>query len=164
MEDGSCADMLIGSINKFKGYLRNAFSQLNEFDVEDVISQTALNLLVRGTDEVSNASAYVYAALQNCALNLIKKSRRELPNEKDAFLYDNAADINLLREDLKQQLKTAIFSLDQKSRFVFVQTELYGKSYRQLSEETGEPIGTLLSRKSRAARRLSVLLDDYYKL
>ncbi|MFA5676096.1 MAG: sigma-70 family RNA polymerase sigma factor [Christensenellales bacterium] len=164
MGDGGCADMLIASVNKFKSYLRNAFSQLNEFDVEDVISQTALNLLVRGTDGVSNASAYIYAALRNCALNMIKKSRRELPNEKDAFLYDNAADEKVLREDLKQQLKTALLSLDQKSRFVFIQTELYGKSYKRLSEETGEPIGTLLSRKSRAARKLSVLLYDYYKL
>ena len=51
--------------------------------------------------------------------------------------------------------------LDEKSRFVFTETVLNGKSYRQLSEQTGEPIGTLLAHKSRAAKKLAIILDEY---
>jgi DNA-directed RNA polymerase specialized sigma24 family protein len=41
-----------------------------------------------------------------------------------------------------------------------IATELKGKSFRDLSEEWGEPIGTLLSRKSRAVKTLKKLLED----
>ncbi len=55
----------------------------------------------------------------------------------------------------------ALAMLDEKSRFVFVETEFNGKSYKQLSELTGEPIGTLLSRKNRAVKKLCVMMENY---
>ena len=58
-------------------------------------------------------------------------------------------------------LQAALYKLDDKSRHVFMETEIKRRSYQELSEETGEPIGTLLSRKSRATRKLRILLKDY---
>jgi DNA-directed RNA polymerase specialized sigma24 family protein len=40
-------------------------------------------------------------------------------------------------------------------------TEIDGFTFRDLAEEWNEPIGTLLSRKSRAAAKLRQLLSDY---
>ena len=45
-------------------------------------------------------------------------------------------------------------------RAVLIATELKGKSFRELSEEWDEPMGTLLSRKSRAVKTLRKLLEE----
>jgi DNA-directed RNA polymerase specialized sigma24 family protein len=36
-----------------------------------------------------------------------------------------------------------------------------GRSFRQLSEEWGVPVGTLLARKSRALKKIKKMLDDW---
>lgn len=158
--------ILADGLGKFKSYLHSAYAQLNDYDVEDVIQQTALNLLVReDSDNVYNATAYIYAALRNGALSLMRKQNKEVPDQAmDEVVSSKTADDAVLTADLKQQIKSALCQLDEKSRYVFVQTELAGKSYKQLSEQTGEPIGTLLSRKSRAVKKLAALLDHYYYL
>ena len=125
--------MLADGLGKFKSYLRSEFSQLNDYDVEDVIQQTAMNMLMRqGSDYVYNATAYIYAALRNGALSMIRKKRGEVPEDTaDEYEGSYAADEAVLMEDLKKQLKTALDLLDERSRYVFMQTELAGKSYRQ---------------------------------
>ncbi len=57
----------------------------------------------------------------------------------------------------------AIDKLDDKQRYVFVETEIKGRSYEELSKESGEKIGTLLSRKSRAAKKLKDMMYEYMK-
>lgn len=73
----------------------------------------------------------------------------------------NSAEAEALSEVLDWRLEEALELLDEKSRLVFVETELFGKSYKELAEATGEPIGTLLSRKSRAVKKLSIILDEF---
>ena len=155
-------EILAGNFTKFKSYLKSSFSQLNDYDAEDVIQQTALRLLGRDESDIAYASAYIYACLRNVALGLLRKRQRELPEQDIENGSGGSAEDAMLREDLKQQVKDALSMLDEKSRFVFVQTELLGKSYKELSAQTGEPVGTLLSRKSRAVKKLMDLLDDYY--
>lgn len=54
----------------------------------------------------------------------------------------------------------ALDVLDPKQRAVFLATELDGKSFKELSALWDEPIGTLLSRKSRAVKALKKMLND----
>ena len=58
------------------------------------------------------------------------------------------------------RLTEAIGKLEPRQRAVFIATELKEKSFRELSEAWGEPIGTLLSRKSRAVKALRQLMDQ----
>lgn len=51
-------------------------------------------------------------------------------------------------------------TLEPKQRAVFIATEFDGKSFKELSELWHEPIGTLLSRKSRAMKALQTKLKD----
>ena len=155
-------EILADNFIKFKSYLRSAVSQLNDYDAEDVIQQTALKLLGRDESDIAYASAYIYACLRNGAISLLRKRQRELPEQDIDHGRGGSAEDAVLWEDLKRQVKAALSGLDEKSRFVFVQTELLGKSYKELSAQTGEPVGTLLSRKSRAVKKLYALLDDYY--
>ncbi len=162
MSSSSLADIIASGFGKFKNYLRASFSQLNEYDAEDIVQQTALHLL--GKDEtygISNATAYIYTAIRNRAINVLKKRRREELGDTMQPGHDGSAEEAALREDLKAYMEAALSLLDEKSRFVFVETEINGRSYKELSEQTGEPIGTLLSRKNRAMKKLMILLDEY---
>ncbi len=147
---------------KFKNYLRAAFSQLNEYDAEDIVQQTALTLLGRDDDDsIEYMTSYIYAALRNTAKNLFRKRGREIPAQEIDTGFASSAEDELLGGELKDKIDSALSMLDEKSRFVFTQTEFEGKSYKELSQITGEPIGTLLSRKNRAAKKLMIMLDEY---
>ncbi|MDD5017427.1 MAG: sigma-70 family RNA polymerase sigma factor [Eubacteriales bacterium] len=162
--DNGIADVFAKSFNKFKNYLRGAFSELNEYDAEDIVSQTALAMLDRDdTDSIEYMSAYIYSALRNTAKNHFRKRKYEAASDGIDRGGDSAED-ELIKAELKQQIWSALSILDEKSRFVLVETELYGKSYKEVQAVTGEPIGTLLSRKSRAVKKLVTILDEYYDL
>ena len=60
-----------------------------------------------------------------------------------------------------QRLGQAIGRLEPRQRAVFIATELNGMSFRVLSEQWHEPLGTLLSRKSRAVKALRGMLKDF---
>jgi len=159
------ADIFAGSFGKFKNYIRGSFSSLNEYDAEDIVQQTAMNLLGHSeSDSITSLTSYIYAALRNGALNMVRKRQRErLDDRVESQEREGSAEDAALREELKRHLAVAMEMLDEKSRFVFVETEINGKSYKELSEQTGEPIGTLLSRKSRAMKKLNIILDEYEK-
>lgn len=155
-------EIFAGSFGKFKKYLRATFSELSEYDAEDIIQQTALSMLGRDSDEeVEYMAAYIYSALRNAAKNTFRKRGKEILSdeiyEEGGFSTEDMA----MQNELRNKIEDALEMLDDKSRFVFVETELGGKSYKELSEITGEPIGTLLSRKSRAAKKLAAILNEY---
>ena len=66
----------------------------------------------------------------------------------------------LENKELAQRLSNAIDQLEPKQRAVFIATEFDGKTFKELSERWSEPIGTLLSRKSRAMKALQNALVD----
>lgn len=155
------AEVFTGGFTRFKNYLRASFSQLNDYDAEDIVQQTALNLLSRDEDDITYATAYIYRALRNGALNTLRKRGHEALCDEPETGRGRSAEDEALAEDLEWPLEEALELLDEKSRYVFVETEINGRSYRELAELTGEPIGTLLSRKSRAVRKLSIILEEY---
>lgn len=150
----------------FKGYLRYRFNTLNDYDIEDIISQTIIKLLGKGDDlvNIGNLSAYVYTSLSNGAIDYFKKyDRVELHEDHSEHFQQTVASIEeeVLLKELKQVIKKALFSLDPKSRYVFIETQLKGRPYESLVKETGEKLGSLLSRKSRAKKKLQKALENY---
>lgn len=147
----------------FKSYLVSRFDYINEYDAEDIIQQTVLKLLYKGNDALSiqNMTSYIYKSIRNGAYDLLKKRSREILGDEYPEAQTLSTEDELLIKELKLVLKEAILSLDEKSRFVFIETELKGKSYKQLAEETGEKMGTLLSRKSRSLKKLEKIITDY---
>jgi len=159
----SVSDIFASGFQKFKNYLRAAYSGLSDYDAEDIVQQTALNMISRSgeADSVEYMTSYIYTALRNGAKNLFRKRGREvLGDETDHPTMDTAEDA-LMRMEQGEMIAAALDMLDEKSRYVFVETEINGVSYKQLSERTGERVGTLLSRKSRAVRKLKAILEDY---
>jgi DNA-directed RNA polymerase specialized sigma24 family protein len=60
-----------------------------------------------------------------------------------------------------RRLSQAISALEPKQQAVFIATEMQGISFKSLSEQWNEPMGTLLSRKFRAVKTLQEMLQDF---
>jgi len=152
----------------FKIYLKNRFTQLNDYDVEDIISQTVIKLLSKGDDvvNINNLSAYMYTSLSNNAKDYFKKhSRVEIHEDHSEYFQGTSPSVEdeILLQELKQLIKKTLFSLSPKLRYVFIETEFLGKSYDTLVKESGEKLGTLLSRKNRAKKQLQKALESYVR-
>jgi RNA polymerase sigma factor (sigma-70 family) len=61
---------------------------------------------------------------------------------------------------LLDALDEALNELPENQREVFVAHELMGKSFKELAEETGESVNTLLSRKRYAVLHLRKRLEE----
>lgn len=160
---GSFADIFANSFGKLKNYVRGSYQGLTEYDAEDIVQQTALNILGKDDemDDVEYAASYIYTALRNGAKNFFRKRSREVVQDEIDKGSTESAEDRLITSELGEHIQDALEMLDEKSRLVFVETEILGMSYKELSVKTGEPVGTLLSRKSRAVKKLRIILDQY---
>jgi RNA polymerase sigma factor (sigma-70 family) len=73
---------------------------------------------------------------------------------------DAGPDAVYLRHLLLDALDEALNELPENQREVFVAHELMGKSFKELAEETGESVNTLLSRKRYAVLHLRKRLEE----
>lgn len=138
-----------GKLLRFiRGRLRG---RLQDQDPEDILSDVVLGLLERAdlTAEVENLTAYLFTALSHRLSDLFRR-RRDLPMPAEAPPEQaqpaQAEDRVIIRQTLSL-LSTA-------ERAVWIAVEIGGYSFAELAELWGEPLGTLLSRKSRAGKRL----------
>lgn len=150
----------------FKDYLSYKYTTLNEYDVEDIIQQTIVKLLYKGDDimSIKNLSSYMYSSLSNNAKDYFKKYDRIELHEDHSEHFQKltlTTEEEILLKELKTIIKDTLFKMDMKLRFVFIETEINGVSYQELVEQTGEKLGTLLSRKNRAKKKLQKALYDY---
>jgi RNA polymerase sigma factor (sigma-70 family) len=67
-----------------------------------------------------------------------------------------------LRNMLQEELEMALDELPEDQREVFLAHELEGRSFREMSAETGVSVNTLLSRKRYAVLHLRERLQDVY--
>lgn len=146
----------------FKRFLKSRFVNLNDYDVEDIVQQAAANLLSRvDIAGISNITSYIYRTLQNSAADYYKKRNRETLTEEDYEQNSYELEQSVLVDELKQVINKAIDSLDEKHRYIFIETQIKRRSYEDLCKETGEKLGTLLSRKSRAAKKVKKIIESY---
>ena len=163
MAGSTIAEMFEREYAGFKRYLRARFNRLSEYDAEDIIQETVLKILYKGDDAlgIKNLSSYMYTALRNGAIDHMKKKKREVLGEITYEETEQSAEDEALLNEMKKVLKKAIDSLDEKYRYIFVETEIKGRSYSDISNETGQKLGTLLSQKSRAVKKLKTIMQKY---
>lgn len=158
---------------KLKHFVLHKSKRLNDMDAEDIVDEVMLQLLsaigMRGP--VKNLPAYVYRALQNRIVDYFRKDERTtslstpLQNDDELTILDRLQDkqdvvSTIEHKVLIKRLSEAIDKLEPKQRAVFIATEFDGKTFKELSLLWHEPIGTLLSRKSRAMKALQTHLSD----
>jgi RNA polymerase sigma factor (sigma-70 family) len=75
---------------------------------------------------------------------------------------DNTPDASLLREAIWDEITLALDELPADQREIFIQNEMEERSFREIAEETGVSINTLLSRKRYAILSLRKRLQRFY--
>ena len=163
MDKSIIGDVFEENYEWFKRFLKGRFIDLNDYDIEDIIQHTAMKLLYKGENlaGVKNVTSYIYTSLSNGARDHFKKSNWENATEDELIVETESLENEVLRKELKRIIFQAINSLDKNQRYVFVETQMKGRSYAQLIDETGIKLGTLLSRKNRAIQNLRKKLENY---
>ena len=147
-------------------FARRQIRGLSSLDPEDVVSEVFYSLLDRGDliAETENLVAYIYRAMGNRILDVRRReSRTRGSGEVDMeTLADPGPDPHgeLQVRQVRQRLSQAMATLNPKERAIWVATEVEGQNFRELARLWGVPMGTLLSRKSRAAAKLREQLAD----
>ena len=168
------ADFFRREGRRLASFVRTKIEDQADLDAEDLVQDVFANLLERADplSEVENLSAYVWRSLRNRVVDALRRRRNHLSldeplaGEEDLTLSDviasdepNAEMLLESTEDLAG-LALAMESLDPKERELLRQTEFEGRTFRELAEEWEIPIGTLLSRKSRAIRKLALAIEN----
>jgi len=156
------------------GFIRKRVS--NEADAEDILQDVFYQLL-GNKEPVDQVASWLFTVARN---KIIDSKRKKQPLSTD-FLFSNMEndemgewmDILLddssnpetlyLRNLFQETLKEALNELPEEQKQAFVLNELDGIPFKQISEDTGIPVNTLISRKRYAVlylrEKLAVLHD-----
>ena len=158
---------------KLLRYVRRKLTGISDMDAEDIVADVLFNVYNRmmADNHVENLAAYLYQSVKHKIWDRFRQARAPLSLDaldletglpRGEKLIDMTGDVEGLLEqkEFALRLKNALLKLEPKQRAVWVATELEGYSFRELSLKWEEPLGTLLSRKSRATQALRKLLQE----
>jgi RNA polymerase sigma factor (sigma-70 family) len=155
----------------------------DEGDAEDILQDVFYELIeaYRMMKPIEQVGSWLYRVARNRIVDLFRKKRPETLGETpfnvradEALLLDDllpspdaGPDALYARSVLLEELDAALQELPEEQREVFVAHEMDGRSFKQLADETGLSINTLLSRKRYATlhlrRRLQAIYDEFVK-
>ncbi len=145
-------------------------------DAEDILQDVFLRLVNAATlvEPIEQLTAWLYRVTRNRIIDWYR-GRKHAPisleaedpasrGELDGLLADPSQDpaSDYLRSLLWDELNEALDELPEEQRDVFVAHELEGKSFKELEQETGVTVNTLLSRKRYAVLYLRERLRELY--
>lgn len=147
-------------------------------EAEDILQDVLYELVgsYRLMKPVENAGAWLVRVARNRIIDRFRKQRTQPVAEApamdeegeyfswDEFLPDAGAgpEEALMRETILQAIQAALMNLTSAQREVFIAHELDGKSFKEISEQTGVNVNALLSRKHEAIHALRKQLQQIY--
>jgi RNA polymerase sigma factor (sigma-70 family) len=151
----------------------------DEGDAEDILQDVFFELIeaYRLMKPVEQVGAWLYRVARNRIIDRFRKKRPEVDvplyaNEKGGFRLEDLLPSPeagpaavYARSVLLEELDAALEELPEEQRDVFIAHEMDGRSFKQLAEETGLSVNTLLSRKRYAIlhlrRRLQAIYEEF---
>jgi RNA polymerase sigma factor (sigma-70 family) len=165
--------------DKLLGFIRSRVGTVEE--AEDIL-QDVFYQFIEGFNSIQSldrVTSWLYSVARN---KIIDRYRRDASRpqrtdfeilsgkDEDAPLtlqeilpdLDNSPESILLREAIWEQITEALAELPAEQREIFILNEIEEKSFREISEQTGTSINTLLSRKRYAIMALRKSLQKFY--
>ena len=146
------------------GFIRKRVT--NEADAEDIL-QDVFYQFVGNTQPIEQLTGWLFTVARNKITDKKRKHKPELledvfAGDDDAnfswtelfFNADNNPETEYLRNIFWETLNNALDELPEEQKFVFVQNELEGISFKDIAQQTGVAVNTLLSRKRYAVLHL----------
>jgi RNA polymerase sigma factor (sigma-70 family) len=151
----------------------------NVADAEDILQDVLYQFTEysRVGSHIDSITAWLFTVTRNKITDWFRKKRettfsdhtREYEGEETMFLTEIIADPSaqsdapMARKVMAEAIMEAIEELPEDQRYVFLQHEIEGKSFKEMSAETGVSVNTLLSRKRYAVLYLRERLAELYQ-
>jgi RNA polymerase sigma factor (sigma-70 family) len=172
------------TVNRERGRLRNFIRRwvADEGDAEDILQEVFYELVeaYRLMKPVEQVGAWLFRVARNRITDRFRRRRPLTVADGDrtalqegSFLLaelpspDGGPEADFARGVLLEELAAALDELPAKQRQVFVAHEIEGRSFKEISADTGVGVNTLLSHKHHAVlhmrRRLRAIYDELGK-
>ena len=133
----------------------------HEHDAQDIVQEAYLRAL-RHYDprSIGDPRAWLLTIVRNCCFSWKSKHRADAQSvEYDDDLHAHAdpapnPEALTIANSTRDAIQAALDALPREFREVIVLREIEGLAYREIAQVVGIPIGTVMSRVSRARRRL----------
>jgi RNA polymerase sigma factor (sigma-70 family) len=178
-QDRRISEVIAEERSRLRNFIRRRVP--NEADVEDLLQEVFYELVEanRLLMPIEYVTGWLFRVARNRITDLFRKKRpanftdRAIQEEDGELLRledllpspDAGPEALYLRSVLLDELKLALGELPAEQREVFVAHELEGRSFKELSAESGVSVNTLLSRKHYAVlhlrERLRTIHDEF---
>lgn len=108
--------------------------------------------------EGNNLRAWLFTIMHNCFINGIRKQKRHDDYVNQISIPTLSHENN--KQHIMHDLQTCLNQLKPESREVILLAGLENLSYKEISQITGAPIGTVMSRLSRGREELRRLMTE----
>lgn len=143
----------------------------NESDANDLTQEVLVKALqsLEGFKAKASLKTWVTRIAINYSLNFIrdnKKYRNNTQIDKVGYMLSDESiesDYLMNKNEIQQRLSTAINSLPERQKKVFVLFHYNDQSYAQISEVTGDSVSAVESLLQRARKNLQLKLASYYE-
>jgi RNA polymerase sigma factor (sigma-70 family) len=150
----------------------------NDADAEDLLQEVFYELVEanRLLMPIEYVTGWLFQVARNRITDLFRKKKPE--NFSDAAVADENGELlsiedllpsadagpeaAYLRNEMLEELELALAELPDEQRSVFMAHEIQGRSFKELSQESGVSINTLLSRKRYAVLHLRERLQSIH--
>jgi RNA polymerase sigma factor (sigma-70 family) len=165
--------------DKLLGFIRSRVSSVEEAEdiLQDVFFQFVSGL--ETIESLDRVTSWLYSVARNKIIDRYRRDASrpqrtdfewitgkedEVPLTLQDILpdLDNTPESTLLREAIWDEITDALAELPADQREIFIQNEMEEKSFREIADETGVSINTLLSRKRYAILALRKRLQRFY--
>jgi RNA polymerase sigma factor (sigma-70 family) len=174
------------TVEREQGRLRNFIRKhvSDQSEVEDIVQDVFCEFVAayRMMKPVEQLTAWLFRVARNRIIDRFRATRRDtLRNPPDTLTEEGelvpledllpsleaGPDAAYVRSVLLEEIDAALDELPEEQREVFVGHELLGYSFKELAEQTGVSVNTLLSRKHYAVlhlrRRLRAIHEEFTK-
>src|SRR5437899_11890605 len=173
-------DFEAGVLAQLDSLYRTALRMTNNTqEAEDLVQETMLKAFrfAHTYQPGTNLRAWLFRILNTSAINRYRKQATHptpasLPEGEDFYLYNRIKDLSgqelnigaeeeVLAQYLDEDVYQALNDLPPNFRMAVILADMEGLSYKEIAEALEIPIGTVMSRISRARRQLQQSLWKY---
>lgn len=175
-QDRQISEIVAKQRSRLRNFIRRRVP--DPADAEDIVQEVFYELVEanRLLMPIEHVTAWLFRVARNRITDLFRKKKPErfsdstVEDEEGELLRiedllpspDAGPEGLYLRQALLDELELALDELPDEQREAFIAHEFEGLSFKELAEETGVNVNTLLSRKRHAVLRLRERLRDIY--
>lgn len=175
-QDREISEIVAKEQSRLRNFIRKRVSDPS--DAEDIVQEVFYELVEanRLLMPIEHLTGWLFRVARNRITDLFRKKKAEpfsdiALEDEDGELFqfvdllpspDAGPEALYVRSVLLEELEFALAELPSEQREVFVAHEFEGRSFKELSEESGVSVNTLLSRKRYAVLHLRERLQSVY--